>query len=450
MADKINLLIVDDEDPFRQLLVDRFSRQEFNVTGCATGEDALAVAEKREFDVGIVDIRMPGMSGIDIFRKIRESQPLFEAIILTGQATIDSAIEAMKLGAYDYLAKPCKLFELELIVRKAYEKKMLTLENMRLKNRLSIIGRKYQIIGTSEKAAEIRSLIAKIAQSGAPVLICGEAGVGKDYAARVIHQSSRPKDAPFILVSCGAIPHGMLETQLFGYEKDAFAGASIGHHGWLELADGGTLLLENVEELHPATQVKLHRFLDTGTFQRMGGNMDIRADVRIIASTQSDLREMVLKKNMREDLYYRLSVITLNIPPLRDRKEDIQDIIAEFMKGDSGESQGGKKFSVKAVNAMLKYDWPGNIRELCNVVERTTLLTTKNTIQAKDIPLALEKKLKNSRLRHLMSMSEVEKEHILYVLSASGGNISRASRVLGISRPKLYRKIEQYKSCSSS
>ncbi len=189
----------------------------------------------------------------------------------------------------------------------------------------------------------------------------------------------------------------------------------------------------------------MHRFLETGSFQHVGGNMDIRVDVRIIASTQSDLRDMVLKKSLREDLYYRLSVITLSIPPLRERKEDIEDIVSQLMQQNNTESQE-KKISVKAINAMLKYDWPGNIRELCNVVERAVLLSTKNTIQTKDIPLSLGKKNRNSKLRLLMSMGEVEKEHILYVLGASGGNISRASRVLGISRPKLYRKIEQYKS----
>ncbi|MBI5179105.1 MAG: sigma-54-dependent Fis family transcriptional regulator [Nitrospinae bacterium] len=448
MADKINLLIVDDEEPFRQLLAERFTRQEFTVTACASGEEALSAAARQEFDVGVLDIRMSGISGIDLFRKVRESHPLFEAIILTGQASLDSAIEAMKLGAYDYLAKPCKLFELELIIRKAYEKKMLALENLRLKNRLSVSGKSVKIAGKSAAANEVRAMIAKIAPSGAPVLITGETGAGKDYAAMVIHQSSQPKDAPFISVSCGAIPHGMLEAQLFGYEKDAFTGAATGREGWLEIANGGTVLLENVEELHPSSQVKLHRFLETGTFQRAGGSVDIRSNVRIIATTQSDLRELVLKKAVREDLYYRLSVVTLHMPPLRERKEDIPAIIDQFLE-DSSEHKG-KKFSVKAVNAMLKYDWPGNIRELLNVVERAALLSPKSTIQAKDVPLSLEKKSKSTRLRHLMSMSEVEKEHILYVLGASGGNISRASRVLGISRPKLYRKIEQYKSGAKS
>lgn len=442
MAGKINLLVVDDEGPLRDLLVERFSREEFNVTGCASGEEAMAAAAKQEFDVGIVDIRMPGMSGIDLFRAIRKTQPLFEAVALTGQATIDNAIEAMKLGFYDYIAKPTKLFELEIIVRKAYEKKMLALENARLKSRIGLHGVHYEIVGKSEKVRAIRALIGKIAKSPAPVLITGETGTGKEYAARVIHQAGMAQDAPFIPVNCGAIPHGILETQLFGHEEGAFTGAVGKKEGWLEMAAGGTIFLEEIEGLHPATQVKLNRFLESGVFQRVGGNIDVGCNARVIASTQADLRELTLKKAFREDLYYRLGVVTIHMPPLRERKEDISELINAFLKG-AGNSN--KKFSVKAVNAMLKYDWPGNLRELHNVVERTALLASKNTIQAKDIPLSLDKKAKGSKLRHLMSLAEVEKEHLLYVLGACGGNISRASRILGVSRPKLYRKIGQYK-----
>ncbi len=442
MAEKINLLVVDDEGPFRELLVERFSRQEFNVVGSVSGEEALTLASAREFDVGIIDIRMPGMSGIDLFRALRKKQPYFEAVALTGQATIDNAIEAMKLGFYDYIAKPTKLYELEIIVRKAYEKKMLALENTRLKSRIGLQGIHYDIVGKSAKIQEIRGIIGKIAGSNTPVLITGETGTGKEYAARVIHQMGMAKDAPFIPVNCGAIPHGMLENQLFGHEEGAFTGAVGKKEGWLEMAAGGTIFLEEIEELHPSTQVKLHRFLESGTFQRVGGNNSIGSNARVIASAQADLRELTLKKAFREDLYYRLGIVTIHMPPLRERKEDIPELITAFL---NGRGSGNKKFSVKAVNAMLKYDWPGNLRELHNVVERTALLSSKNTIQAKDVPLSLDKKSKGGKLRHLMSLSEVEKEHILYVLGACGGNISRASRILGVSRPKLYRKIGQYK-----
>lgn len=442
MPEKINLLVVDDEGPLRDLLVERFSRHEFSVAGCASGEEALAAAAKREFDVGIIDIRMPGMDGIDLFRAIRKTQPQFEAVALTGQATIDNAIEAMKLGFYDYLVKPTKLYELEIIVRKAYEKKMLALENMRLKSRIGLHGVHHEIVGKSEKAREVRALIGKIANTPAPVLITGEAGTGKEYAARVIHQAGMPKDAPFITVSCGAIPHGMLEPQLFGHEEGAFTGAVGKKEGWLEMADGGTIFFEDIESLHPATQVKLHHFLESGTFQRIGGNGDVGCNARVIASSQADMRELAHKRMFREDLYYRLGIVTLQMPPLRERKEDIPELIDAFLEKTGNND---KKFNVKAVNAMLKYDWPGNLRELHNVVERTALLASKKTIQAKDIPLSLDKKTKGGKLRHLMSLAEVEKEHILYVLGACGGNISRASRILGVSRPKLYRKIGQYK-----
>lgn len=444
MADKINLLVVDDEEALRNLLVERFSRQEFNVTGCATGEEALAAAGRQQFDVGIIDIRMPGIGGIEIFKTIRQSQPNFEAVILTGQATIDSAIEAMKLGAYDYLAKPCKLYELEIIVRKAYEKKMLAQENLRLKGRLTLADKKYDFAGDSPRAAEIREIIAKVAQSNVPVLITGEPGSGKEFVARAIHQAGRAEDAPFITVTCSAIPHGLLESQLFGHEEGAFMGSVGKKEGWADMAHGGTLYFEEVEDLHPSSQVKLLRLIETGAFQRVGGNADIVCSARIIASTERDLRELVLKRSFREDLFYRLGTVTIPLPPLRDRKEDIPALITQMMEG-MGPGAAGKIFSGKAINAMLKYDWPGNMRELLNVVERTALLSAKKTIQARDIPLSLDKKGKGNKLRHLMSLAEVEREHILYVLTASNGNISRASRVLGVSRPKLYRKIEQYK-----
>ncbi|MDH5542973.1 MAG: sigma-54 dependent transcriptional regulator [Nitrospinota bacterium] len=444
MTDKIRLLIVDDEEMFRKLLLERFSKQEFETTGCASAEEALDVITKKEFDVGIFDMRMPGMDGIDLFKTIRKSHPHFETIILTGAASVDTAIEALKHGAYDYLTKPCKLFELELIVHKAYEKKMLSFENTRLRNSITAENRNYKIIGDSEKTQELKKLAERVASSRAPILITGESGVGKEYLARCIHQMGKSKDSPFISVSCGSQPHGILENQLFGHEKDAFADAVSAKTGWLQLAEGGTIFLNDIEEIHQSTQVKLNHYLETGAFQMVGGHSDIRSNVRIIAATENVLRDMVLKKNFREDLYYKLSVITIEVPPLRDRKEDIPSIIEMSLqhKQDMG---NGKKFSNKAINAMLKYDWPGNIRELIAVVERATMVASKRTIQAKDIPLSIENKTKKNKLRHLLSLSDIEKEHILYVLNATGGNISRAARILGISRPKLYRKIEQYK-----
>jgi DNA-binding NtrC family response regulator len=449
MLEKMRLLIVEDEEMFRKLLMERFTRDEFDVTGCSSGEEALEELQKQEFDVGIFDMRMEGMGGIDLFKTVRKSHPYFEAIILTGAATVDTAIDALKHGVYDYLTKPCKLFELELIVRKAYEKKMLAFENTRLRNSLAAEDRNFTLGGESEKIMDLKKLADRVSPSQAPLLVTGEAGVGKEHVARYIHQQSRSKNAPFISVNCGAMAHGILENQLFGYEKDAFAGAVSSKTGWIQLADGGTIFLDDIEELHPSTQVKLNYFLETGTFQMVGGHIDIRTDVRIIAATETNLREMIVKKNFREDLYYKLSVIALEVPPLRDRKDDIPDIIEKFLENNPAIANG-KKFSTKAVNAMLKYEWPGNVRELLAVVERAIMVASKNTVRAKDVPLSLENRTKKSKLRHLLTLADVEKEHILYVLNATGGNISRAARILGISRPKLYRKIEQYKAGEKS
>ncbi len=447
MAEKIRLIVVEDEDPFRELLVERFSRHEFEVNGFPTCEEALDTARKNEFDVGIVDIRMPGMNGIEFFKKMRVVQPYFEAIILTGQATIDSAIEAMKLGAYDYLAKPCKLFELEMIVRKAYEKKMLALENMRLKDRLSTHNENYTVIGESEKAQELRKVVKKVASTKTPVIIYGDPGSGKEYVARAIHQEGMSKEAPFISVNCAVLAYGILEQKLFGADEGPDV-RSQGNTGWLEMADGGTIYIEDVDELHPSTQIKLLRFIETGTFQHEGGNKDCRSSARVIVASQRDLRDMVVKKDFREDLYYRLSVVSINVPALRERKEDLPAFIDQFFN-ENASSWQGKKLSKKALAMLLKYEWPGNIRELYNVIERSVLLSSKKTIQAKNIPISFEKKSKTNRYRHLLPLEEIEKEHILYVLSATGGNISRTAKILGVSRPKLYRKIEQYKAAKA-
>lgn len=444
---RIRLLVVDDEDAFRELLVRRFNQAEFEVTGCASGEEALEQVRTKRFDVGVIDIRMPGISGIDLLREIKTFHPEFEAIMLTGQATIDSAIEAMKLGAYDYLPKPCKLFELEVILRKAYEKKKLNEQNARLREELKRRIVTQQLVGSSKAMQELRAQIKQVSSSSSPVLIVGEVGTGKEVTAMAIHQASPRNDNPFVTVNCGVLSEGMLETELFGHESEAFVGAGQQRkRGLLEIAEGGTVFLDDVDQLSPAMQVKILHFLDTGEFRRVGGYSDISVDTRLIFATTENLLALTKSGRFREDFYYKISTFTINVPPLREHKEDIKEL-AEHMVSNTRLGAGhGKRLAKKALDALMKYNWPGNVRELTNVLERAVSLSPKNVIQMKDLPLSFDKRSKNSRSRHLMSLPEIEREHILYVLDAVNGNISKAARILGISRPKLYRKMERYRS----
>jgi DNA-binding NtrC family response regulator len=440
---KISLMVVDDEDAFRDLLVRRFDQDEFDVMGFSSGEEALKAARTKRFDVGVFDIRMPGISGVELLREIKVTQPDMGVVMLTGQATVDTAIEAMKLGAYDYMAKPCKLMELEIIVRKAYEKKNMVEQNMRFREELKRRFAQSHLIGSSKAMVSLQEQLTVLAPLNDPALIVGEMGSGKEVAAMTLHRMSKKREAPFVTLNCGVLSEGLLEAELFGHEADAFAGA--GHtlrRGLLEIADGGTALLDEVEQLTPSMQVKILHYMDTGEFRRIGGLSDIAVDTRLIFATTDSPATGPKRGKLREDFYYKISSLTINIPALRDRKEDVPELCAHILSN----GKAGKKLSKKALEALMEYNWPGNVRELSNVLERAVTLAQKNVIQMKDLPLSFEKRSKTSKNRHLLSLSEIEREHILYVLEAVNGNISRAAKILGISRPKLYRKMEKYRS----
>jgi len=443
---KIKLIIIDDEEAFRELLVRRFNKPEFDVIGCATGEEAIQMAKSKTLDVGVLDIRMPGISGVDLLRELKILQPDFEAIMLTGQATIDSAIKTMKLGAYDYLPKPCKLFELEIIIRKAYEKKMLKEQNSRLRDQLRRGMAHSRIVGSNKEIEDLRHMISKLAHSNEPVLIQGETGVGKELAARAIHSESDRRESPFVSVNCGVLTGGMLEVELFGHEANAFLGAGPQKRGILENVDGGSVFLAEVEQMSPAVQVKILQFLDTGEFTRVGGYRENFADTRLFFSTTRDLLRLTQNGGFRDDFYYKISALSVTVPPLRERKEDIPEIVEFIIENSRSAAYRNKRLSKKAFDSLMKYNWPSNVRELTNVIDRALSLAPKNVVQMKDLPISFEKKARLGRLRHLQSLAEIEREHILYVLDAVNGNISKAARVLGISRPKLYRKTEKYHS----
>jgi len=429
------ILIVEDEAPFCRLLHKRLARKGNIIDSFESAEDALPVLEKRPYDIALIDIKLPGMDGIDLLATIKEKHET-EVIIITGHGTIDSAIAAMKLGAHDYITKPCKLSELDIIVQKAYEKKKLQDFNSRLMDELRLKTDYGEIIGQSRKIIELKALIKKIAQSNSTVLIHGETGTGKELVAHAIHRMSFRQNDPFIVIHCATLPDTLQESELFGYEKGAFTGAVKQKKGLVELADSGTLFIDEVGEIKPNLQVKLLRFLETNQFRRLGGEQEHQIDVRVITATNRDLLNEVNEGRFREDLYYRLKVMNIQLPPLRERKEDIP-LLTEYFIEKIGSK---KKLTKNASEALARYSWPGNVRELANIIEVASILSKGKYIGIEDLPFR-ESRLSSEKIKPL---NEMEKEHIHQALIYCAGNKTRAAKVLGISLRNLYRKIERY------
>jgi len=451
MKDKqIKLLIVDDEEAYRNLLNERFSMIGCAVTLSSTGEEALEKMKTGTFDVGILDIRMPGMDGIELFKKSKEYQPLTETIFLTGQATIDVAIEAMKLGAYDFLTKPCQLSELQAVVQKAYEKKLLS-EQVNRQRELQLRAGTVNLIGESPGMCHVRDLIGKVAPTDATVLIEGDSGTGKEIVANAIHGNSERNNNTFVIINCGAVPESLLESELFGHEKGAFTGAVRQKSGLFEIADSGTLFIDEVSEMSPGMQVKLLRVLETGRFRRVGGIKEIEVDVRVVCATNKNLLDEIAAGRFREDLFYRLNVMTIKLPPLRDRKEDIPLLVEHFIRTSTRPNAHKIRPTGEVLEAFAAYHWPGNVRELSNVIERALILANNSLMTLREIP-PLDRQPSEDEYTSpaTLSLDEIENRHIRTVLQSVGGNKTRASRVLGISRPKLYRKMEKYKILDSS
>jgi DNA-binding NtrC family response regulator len=435
----IHVLIVDDDKNLLRVLTKELSDDGFDVIGTENGMKASDLLEKNDYDVLLLDLNLPGLGGMDLLKKIKTLAIPLEVIILTGHATVSTAVEAMKLGAYDYLTKPFQVEELKVVIEKAYEKKELLQENLHLKTQIKRQSKDQRILTKNPIFLGILEQVTKISRTDLSILICGESGVGKELVAKAIHEESNRGNGPFIPLNCGAIPDNLLESELFGYEKGAFTGAHVRKPGLLEVAYHGTLFWDEIGELPFQLQTKLLRVIETGIFFRVGGIREVKVDVRFIAATNREIKEEVEKGRFREDLYYRISAISLLIPPLRERKEDISLLVEDMIQNNPAFKR--KSFNREALKILTDYRWPGNVRELQNVVHRTLLLSTKDVIEPEDLPVDLIETPKVSGSR----LEDVEREHIIKVLKEAGGQKGKAAEILGVDPKTLYRKLLNYR-----
>jgi two-component system response regulator AtoC len=434
----MRILIADDDKNLRNVLANELAEDGFDVDKAQGGIKAMDLLKKDEYDVMVLDLNMPGLGGMNVLKKIKALGLPTEIIILTGHSTVATAVEAMKLGAYDYLTKPFKLAELKAVIGKAYEKKALVNENLVLRTQIKRQSQGQKVVSKNPAMLELLESLKKLAESEFPVLICGESGVGKELVAKTIHDASPRAEGPFVPINCGAIPENMLESELFGYEKGAFTGAFAKKLGLLEIANHGTLFLDEICELTLPLQGKLLRVIETGRFFRLGGVKETGVDVKFVSATNKDIKSVVEKGDFRADLYYRISTLTVSIPPLRERRDDIPLLVEHQIKNNPAFKH--KRFSSDSLRILSEYSWPGNVRELQNVVHRTLLLSKNDVIEPYDLPADLIADPKGSGRR----LEDIEKEHILKVLKEAGGHKGKAAEILGVDPKTLYRKLLSY------
>ncbi|MDZ7331381.1 MAG: sigma-54 dependent transcriptional regulator [candidate division KSB1 bacterium] len=441
-----NILIIDNEKRMCGVLKAALEMDQHQVEVAYDGETGLSKFKRGEFDVVITDLKMPGKDGIAVLEEVKKLSPDTEVILMTAYATAQTAVEAMRKGAYDYLIKPFEMVEMKLKVKQILEKKQLAIENLDLKSKLRDKYSLRNIVGQSEAMQQVYRMVEKVAPRDATVLIRGESGTGKELIAQAIHQLSPRAERAFIAVNCAALPETLLESELFGHEKGAFTGAEKQKRGRFELAAGGTIFLDEIGDISPATQAKLLRVLQNKEINRLGGEETISVDVRTIAATNRNLEELIKQGQFREDLYYRLNVFPIVLPPLRDRREDIPDLVMHFLKKYN---QPADKILPSTMKALMNYHWPGNIRELENIIERMIILAGDDPISPELLPPQIKGYLdvQDSPLIHIpdtgLSIDAVEKQLIQQALKKASGNKSKAAKLLGITRRRLYSMMER-------
>ena len=448
MAGRIRILEVDDDAVACQLLQEVLEQEGYQVSTAIRGEEAIDLAREVPFDLAIVDIRIPDLSGIEVLKALKRINTQMPVLMTTAYSSMDTAIEAIRQGAYDYLSKPCKIEELSLTVKRALEQYKLLRENQYFRQELRQKYKFENIVGTTPAMLEVYKTVARLVDSKATVLIQGESGTGKELIARAIHFNGPRAERPFVAVECASLAESLLESELFGHVRGAFTGAVETKKGLFEIADGGTIFLDEIAEISQTLQAKLLRVLQEHEIRRVGGTEPIPLDVRVIAATNKDLESVVNAGRFREDLFYRLNVVTVHLPPLRQRQEDMPLLANHFLrKYSEANHKLITHITPEAMELLCSYDWPGNVRELEHGIERAVTLTMNNCLLPEDLPPKLQRQIHPQRLggsQPLLSLEELEKQHIQAVIRATQGNKKRAAQILGINRRSLYRIAQRY------
>jgi DNA-binding NtrC family response regulator len=441
-AKPASILIVDDEFSVRDSLERWFRKDGYEVTAVPSAAEALKAVQDRRFQVALVDIKMPGMDGMELQERIHRIDPQAAVIMITAFASVDTAVRALKQGAFDYLTKPIDPDELSHLVRRALDERRLREENVQLRETIDELVGGDAIVGESPPMRKVMELIDHVAKTDATVLILGESGTGKELVARAIHAGGTRRYFPIVPVNCGGLPESLLESELFGHEKGAFTGAGYRRKGKIEMADGGSLFLDEVAAIQPKMQVDLLRVLETKELTRIGGTRPIKVDFRIICATNDNLEQAVAEGRFREDLYYRINIFTIQLPPLRERRSDIPDLARHFLARFAGQMDSRiTDIASEAMDLLTAYDWPGNVRELSNAIERAMVVGTPPAIRPEDLPL---RRPANGGPTPAESLAEMEKRHICAVLERTGGNVTRAAEILKVDRVTVYNKIKKY------
>ncbi|RMF94820.1 MAG: sigma-54-dependent Fis family transcriptional regulator [Candidatus Schekmanbacteria bacterium] len=448
MAKRNKILLIDDDNNLRKVIAHNLKNEGFEVVAKSDGVSGVSAFDSNKIDVVVTDLRLPDIDGMEVLRRIKKIDNSIPIIMITAFGTIEQAVSALKEGAFDYITKPFNRDELAIVVKRAFEFKELKGENLRLKKELYEKFSFDLIVHKSEIMKKIIELLKRIAQTESTVLIEGESGTGKELFAKAIHYNSARKNAPFVTVNCAAIPDELMESELFGHSKGAFTGAMHDRKGKFESADGGTIFLDEVGDLKPNLQAKILRVLQEKCIDKIGSDNEIEVDVRVVAATNRNLKEMVEKNEFREDLYYRLCVVPVKVPPLRERREDIPLLIEHFKK--IKENARRLNFSDEAMQILINYDWKGNVRELENLIERMAIVKTDNLVTPEDLPYEIRKFNMNQRQFKIdfpesgISLDEVEKEIIIQALEKNNWNQAATARFLKISRPTLMYRMEKY------